>query len=77
MLMGIAVIICSLLYSTMVYIVYVSKKKLNNMENRIYSLLLKINIFGLVLELGCNLFLFYSDVSNILSILNIVVNKLL
>lgn len=75
MLMGIAVIICSLLYSTMVYIVYASKKKLNNMENRIYSLLLKINIFGLVLELGCNLFLFYSDVSNILSILNIVVNK--
>lgn len=75
MLMGIAVIIYSLLYSVMVYIVYVSKKKLNNMENRIYSLLLRINILGLILELGCNLFLYYSDVSNIFSVLNVIVNK--
>lgn len=76
MLIGIAVIITSLLYSIMVCITYSSKRKLNNIENKIYSFMLKINIIGLILELGCCFLVSHKDVSSIISILNIVTNKI-
>ncbi len=75
MLIAIAVILCSILYSTMVYVVYASKKKIFNMENKIYSFLLKVTILGLFLELACCFSVYYKDASSICNILNTIVNK--
>ncbi len=76
MLIGISTICCSLLYSIMVYIIYTSKKRLNNVENKIYNILLAISILGLILELGCNFFLYNMNKSEIFTFMNNVVNKL-
>ncbi len=75
MIVGITVISCSILYSIMVAIVYFSKKKLNNTENKIYSFLMKINIFGLFIELLCCYFLFNKDISPAFNFLNKLFNK--
>ena len=72
MLIGIAVIITCLFYGIMVYITYSTKRKLNNVENKIYKFLLKISIIGLLLELGCCFLVSHKDVST----LNVIVNKI-
>ncbi len=76
MLIGIAVIITSLFYGIMVYITYSSKRKLNNMENKIYKFLLKLSLLGLCLELGCCFLVSNREASMLLTVLNIVVNKI-
>ena len=76
MTIGITVIMCSLLYSSMVAIVYFSKKRINNVENKIYGLLVKINIFGLLLELLCCYFVYNATQSVLFGMLNVLVNKL-
>ena len=75
MQIGVTVICCSLLYSIMVGIVYFLKPKINNTENKIYSFLMKINIFGLLLELGCCFFVYNKDISSFYSTMNIFINK--
>ena len=65
MLIGIAVIITCLFYGIMVYITYSTKRKLNNVENKIYKFLLKISIIGLLLELGCCFLVSHKDVSTL------------
>ena len=76
MKIGVTFIICSLLYMAMVSIIYFSKKRVNNMENKMYSILLKINIIGLIIELCCCYFVYNADVSIFHEIINVFVNKL-
>ena len=76
MIIGISVICCSLLYTIMVSIVYFSKKKVNTIENKIYSILISISIIGLLLELGCCYFLYNKDISPMYGFLNIFINKI-
>lgn len=76
MKIGVTFIICSLLYIAMVSIVYFSKKRVNNVENKMYSILLKINIVGLIIELCCCYFVYNANVSNFHEIINVLVNKL-
>ena len=75
MTIGITVICCSILYIILVATVYFSKKKIKNLENKIYSSLLILNIVGLFLELGCCYFLYNKDVSSLYTFLNILINK--
>lgn len=72
---SISVICCSLLYSIMVAIVYFSKRKMNNMENKIYSFLMIISIFGLLLELGSAFFIAFQNVSPFYATMMVLVNK--
>lgn len=53
MAIGIVLILCSLVYIILLTIVYFSKKRLNNIENRIYSKMLILDIIGLTLEFFC------------------------
>ena len=66
--------IASLVYSVLLNIVYFSKNRLANLENKIYKTLLISNVIGLLIELGC----FYS-VSHMESMpmLNFFVTRLL
>ena len=75
MTIGITVICCSILYIILVATVYFSKKKIKNLENKIYSSLLILNVVGLFLELGCCYFLYNKDVSSLYTFLNILINK--
>ncbi len=47
--------ICCLLVSFLTICVYFCKKRINTIENKIYSILLVTNFVGLILELGCHL----------------------
>jgi len=75
MTIGITVICCSILYIILVATVYFSKKKIKNLENKIYSSLLILNVVGLFLELGCCYFLYNKDISSLYTFLNILINK--
>lgn len=45
--------ICSAFYSFLLLIVYFSKKRLNTIENKIYSWLIVTNFFGVILAILC------------------------
>jgi len=75
MQVGITVILCSLLYTTVVLLVYLRKEKLNTFENRVYKALISLNIVGLLLEIGCCYFVINKDVSPVHNVLNVLVNK--
>ena len=53
MAIGITIIFCSLLYILLLTVIYFSKKRINNIETRIYNKLLIVDILGLFLELAC------------------------
>ena len=53
MYLGISIIICSLIYSLLIAIVYFSKKRANIQETRFYDALVGVNIVNLILELLC------------------------
>ena len=53
MYLGISIIICSLVYSLLIAIVYFSKKRANIQETRFYDALVGVNIVNLILELLC------------------------
>ena len=56
MLIGIAVIITCLFYGIMVYITYSTKRKLNNVENKIYKLTV-VALYGTIqIEIRGNLY---------------------
>lgn len=46
-------IISALFYSILLAIIYFSKKRLDNIENKIYSCLILTTILGVILEIGC------------------------
>ncbi len=48
-------IICSMFYSALLIIVFFSKRRLNTLENKVYSTLAIINFISLILELFCYL----------------------
>jgi len=72
MQVGITVILCSLLYTTVVLLVYLRKEKLNTFENRVYKALISLNIVGLLLEIGCCYFVINKDVSPVHNVLNVL-----
>lgn len=53
MYLGIALILCSLIYSLLVSFVYYSKKRANIQETKVYDVLLVVNIINLIVELLC------------------------
>ena len=53
MYLGIVIIICSLVYSTLISVVYFSKKRANIQETKIYDSLVVVNIINLITELLC------------------------
>ncbi len=72
MIIGITIIAVSLMYIMLLTIVYLSKERMNNIENRIYNKLIILDMFCLFLESLCCL-----TVSNIINsyLLKAVVNK--
>lgn len=53
MLVGIVSIIFSLIYTFMLSVVYISKERIENEENKIYNIMLMLTLISLLLELGC------------------------
>lgn len=53
MIIGVTTIICSIIYLILISIFYYSKKRMNNIENRLYSLLVSVNFACLLFELFC------------------------
>ncbi len=53
--MSASFIVCSMFYSALLLIVYFSKKRLNTLENKIYSALAITNFIGLIIETFCYL----------------------
>ena len=74
MYIGISLIICSLIYSIVVFIIFFAKQRIKSPETDIYRILLVSNITNLILELGC--FATISHVA-IVPILATIVSKLL
>ena len=56
MIIGLSIILTNLLYLILVAIVYFSKPRIRNVENKVYSYLVLISIFNLVLEVCCCFF---------------------
>jgi len=50
---GIAIILCSLIYSVLISVVYYSKKRANSGETKIYDALVIVNVINLIMELLC------------------------
>lgn len=75
MKIGVTVIICSIFYSILLSIVYFSKKRIENNENKIYSILIRLTLIGLFLELFCCFLIPLKDINMIFDILNIVFNR--
>ena len=72
MAIGITIIFCSLIYIVLLTIIYFSKKRITNIETKIYNKLLVVDIVGLFLEFACCM-----TVSGIVDvdILKYIVNK--
>ena len=54
---GIYFPVCSIFFNVLIMYIYFSKKRLNNIENKIYKTLLISNFFGLFLEILCYFFI--------------------
>ena len=72
MIIGITIILCSLIYIILLTVIYLSKKRMDNIENKIYNKLIILDIICLALEFFCCI-----TVSKIvdIDILKLVVNK--
>ena len=67
MFVGISLIVCSLIYSILVSVIYFSKPHLKSQEIEIYKNLLVINLFNLLLELGCFFTISHSSIMPIIA----------
>ena len=76
MIVGITFISCSLLYSIMLAIVYYKKPRINSIENKIYSILVRMNVFGLILELACSYFVFVNGTNAFNSLMCNICNRI-
>ena len=72
MIIGLSIILTTLLYLILVAIVYFSKPRIKNVENNVYSYLLIISIFNLILEVCCCFFVAHRDSY---SLINEIVNR--
>ena len=59
----------SLVYLVLIAVIYFSKKRLDNYDNKLYSIILIINIFGLVLDICQSLVIKYNYPDTIIHIL--------
>ncbi len=75
MVIGVSVISCCLIYSVMLLILYFSKRRIDNMENKIYSILVIINVFGLLLELACCYFTYTNGTTTFNTLMCIICNR--
>ena len=75
MTIGVTVITCSILYSILLSIVYFSKPRIENNENKIYSILIRITLIGLFLELFCCFLIPLKDTNMIFNIINMIFNR--
>ena len=66
--------ISSLIYLFILFIVYISKERINSIENKIFKAIMVSNIFGLIIELGCFITVINMDK---IPIINSIVTKLL
>ena len=66
--------ISSLIYLSILFFVYISKERINSIENKIFQAIMISNIIGLIIELGC-----FITVINIdkIPVINSIVTKLL
>lgn len=64
MVIGISVILSCLLYSIVLAILYFSKTRMKTTDNKVYTIMVVINIFGLLLELACCYFT-YNNGTNV------------
>ncbi len=76
MVIGITFICCTLLYSVMLTIVYYRKSRINSVENRIYSVLVRMNVFGLLLELACSYFVYVNGTTPFNTLMCTICNRL-
>ena len=75
MVIGVSVITCSLLYSLLLLAIYLKKERIKTVENKIYSILIIINVFGLLLELLCTYFTYNYGSNDTMNILCAFFNK--
>lgn len=61
MSLSVAFLFISLIYSIFLNILYFSRKHIENVETRIYSKIILANLVGIMLELLCNLTIYYSE----------------
>ena len=76
MLIGVSVISSCLLFSIMLLFLYFSKQRINSMENKIYGVLVVINVIGLVLELLCCYFTYYNGTNSFNTLMCFIVNRI-
>ena len=66
--------ISSLIYLCILFVVYISKERINSIENKIFKAIMVSNIVGLIIELGC----FITVINmNKIPLINSIVTKLL
>ncbi len=76
MIIGITVNCCMLLFCLIVGIVYFSKGKIKNIENKLYSRLFVITIVGLLVELSCFFFVAHMNISSTYHLINEIINRI-
>ena len=64
---GIYFPVCCLFFNILIIYIYFSKKRMNNIENKIYKTLLISNLIGLIIEIMCYFFIRSIDNTPILS----------
>lgn len=73
MIIGISIILTSIVYNILVLIMYFSKPRMKDFENKVYGILLTTSFIGLVLELLCCLGV---KTMETYPMFNLIVNKL-
>ncbi|MBR3198976.1 MAG: response regulator [Bacilli bacterium] len=76
MIVGVTFISCSLFYSIMLAFVYYNKQRINSTENKIYSILVRMNVFGLMLELACSYFVLMNGTNAFNNLMCDICNRL-
>lgn len=72
MYIGIALILSGLFYSILIGVVYFPKKKVKNLETKIYSILLLVSFISLVLELLC---CYYVPIKELYPTISLIINR--
>ena len=73
MIVGVSFIICSLIYILLLCCAFFSKKRIKTLETDIYTVLLVLNIIGLILELMCCFTVVHM---NEIPVINILCNRM-
>ena len=60
---------CSLAYIILLAFVFFSRRKLNTIENKVYSILIILNLFGVTVDIASIYYAFFNETSPMLIIL--------